>query len=453
MTKAIEPNKLYRIDLDGCAVEGLAVGRLHGRAVFVPLGAPGDSAMVRITHIGQRKIIGKLEEVITPSDQRTEPVCPVFGKCGGCQLQHLKYSAQLQFKTQILKDALRSIAGFSDPGAIPMTPSCEQTGYRNRGQYPVARKNNRVVTGFFEARSHQVIPTERCLLHHEDMDHAVLAVRTWAGRKSVPVYDEHSHEGWLRHVVVRRSHGTGEVLVTIVGTGQRSHDIGDLTRTMRKKNPKVVGLVTNINRDRTNVVLGRKNQVIWGRGWIEEHLGPLRFRLSTGSFFQVNTLQALNLFDRVSEFCRSSNGTVVDAYCGVGAMALTLAMGGLKVIGIEISRQAILDARKACVDNSIKATFHQGRVEKVLPRLVDDGLKPSVVILDPPRKGCHRKVLESAARSGSERIAYISCNPGSLARDLALLFELGYEMEQLETFDMFPHTAHVETFAGLKKTR
>ncbi len=451
MNTNIQTGQVFDVNLDGCAVHGEAVGRIQGRAVFVPFGAPGDLARIRIKHVGKKRVVGDLKEILSPSDQRTVPVCPVFEKCGGCQLQHLKYAAQLDFKTQLIKDALRSIAGINTIETIPMSPSIEQMAYRNRGQYPVAIEGKRVITGFFAPRSHEVISTDHCLLHHPDMDEAVKAVRTWAGRKSIPVYDERSHRGWLRHVVVRRSHALGEILVTVVGTANRSKGMQDLVKTLRK-NDKIAGLVENINQDITNLVLGRKNRLLWGRDWVEERLGSLRFRLSTGSFFQVNTLQAEKLFRQVSSFSRQSQGLVVDAYCGVGAMALSLAAQGLEVIGIEQSPQAIADARKACVDNSLSAVFHQGKVEKVLPRLVDDGLRPSVVILDPPRKGCERAVLEAAARSGCELMAYVSCNPGSLARDLTVLSNLGYELEHLEAFDMFPHTAHVETFAGLKKS-
>ncbi len=447
----LHPDQIIELTIDGCGAGGEGIGRVGGRAVFVPFAAPGERIRARVVHQGARRVVAAVDEVLAPSPDRVEPACPVFGRCGGCSLQHLAYPAQLAFKRTVLADALRSVAGLDRADPIPVAPAEPPWEYRNRGQYPVARVDGRVVTGFFAPRSHRVVPTSRCPIHHPDLDAAVGLVRAWAGQKKVPIYDEGDGTGWLRHVVVRRATVDGRLLVTLVGATERSARLGDLVGRLRRRLPAVAGLALNLNPDRTNVILGPQTQQVWGQGFIEEAIGRLRFRLSTGSFFQVNTLQAQVLFERVGAFLADVGGPVVDAYCGVGVLAQLLADAGAEVIGIELAEPAVADARSSAERNGLSPTFHRGRVERVLPRLVADGLRPGAVVLDPPRKGADPAVLQALADSGCERIAYVSCHPGSLARDLARLFELGFEVEVLEAVDMFPQTAHLETFAGLRR--
>jgi 23S rRNA (uracil1939-C5)-methyltransferase len=313
----------------------------------------------------------------------------------------------------------------------------------------VARAAGRVVTGFFAPRSHRVVPVTACPIHHPDLDAAVGVVRSWAGQKKVPIYDEQTRSGWLRHVVVRRSTADGRVLVSLVGASERSAGLGDLVRRLRRRLPQAAGLALNINPEETNVILGDHTQQVWGQGFVEEVLGDLRFRLSTGTFFQVHTAQARALFDKVVSFLAGAAGPVVDAYCGVGVLAQLLAAAGAEVIGIEIAAQAVDDARLSAERNRVPVTVHRGRVERVLPKLVAEGLAPVAAVLDPPRKGADPAVLQALAESGCGRIAYVSCHPGSLARDLKQLIGLGFRLQALEAVDMFPQTAHLETFAGL----
>ncbi len=462
--ESVSEGRVLELVIDGVGAGGEGIGHAGGRAVFVPFAAQGERVRVRIAHVGRRRVVADLVEVIEASEDRVEPACEVFGRCGGCQLMHLRYPAQLRLKQTVLRDALRSLAGIDWEGDLEVAAADPALDYRNRGQYPVAIEAGRVVTGFFAPRSHRVVPVERCPIHHPELDGVVAAVRAWAGRKRVPVYDEHTRRGWLRHVVVRRSHAQGQVLVTLVGAGERGGGHGDLVRLLRKRVRGVCGLVFNDNPAASNVILGRRNRVLWGRGWIEERLSGLRFRLGVGSFFQVNTPQAGVLFDQVRSFCAQTDrtdrtdgtdgidgidGPLVDAYCGVGVLALLLAAEGHEVIGIEMLGSAVADARRAAGDNGLKAVFNHGRVEAVLPRLVEQGLRPAAVVLNPPRKGCDPEVLRAVAASGCSRVAYISCHPGTLARDLARLFEHGFGIERLSAVDMFPQTAHLETFAGL----
>jgi 23S rRNA (uracil1939-C5)-methyltransferase len=434
--------------IDGVSAFGEGIGHVAGRAVFVPFSIPGERVSICIQHAGKKRIEGRLVDVLEASDLRCQAGCPAFGSCGGCQLMHLSYPGQLDLKRRVLLDNLRSVAKLDWEDEIPVAGAKRPLAYRNRGRYPVAVVGKRVVTGFFAPRSHRVIPVERCAIHHQELDAVVAELRRWAGRMRIPIYRENSTSGWLRHVVVRRSEYSRDILVSLVGKSDRAGGYGSLLRLLRTR-CQISGLSLNINQAVTNVILGGRDRMLWGRPWIVERIAGLNFRLSTHSFFQVNTRQAEVLFAKVREFFSESEGLLVDAYCGVGVLASILAAEGHCVMGIEMVHEAIKDARLSAADNGLNVDFHVGRVEKVLPRLVEDGLTPAGVILDPPRKGCDMEVLMAVAQSGCQRIAYVSCHPGSLARDLARLRELGYVLVHLEAVDMFPQTSHLETFAGL----
>jgi 23S rRNA (uracil1939-C5)-methyltransferase len=442
-------NQRVELVIEGVGAGGEGIGRLDGRAVFVPRTLPQEKVLARIVHVGSKKITAEPQKILEPSPDRRDPVCPVFGRCGGCQLMHADYKAQLELKRTILKDALSSIAGIRVE-SVPVTGAREPLSYRNRGQYPVARRKGRVVTGFFAPRSHEVVAVSKCHIHDPRVDRAVACVRSWAGKKRIPVYDERRHRGFLRHVVVRAG---GEVLVVLVGRQDRNLPVGDLLRRLRREIPDLAGLVLNINPARTNVILGGKNRVLWGRDYVEEMFMTLKLKLSVGSFFQVNTPQAEVLFDKVRGFLGRPQGPVVDAYCGVGVLATLLSKEGHPTIGIDSAAPAIRDAKTIASENRVTtAEFHQGRTEKLLPRLIKSGLEPKAVILDPPRKGCASEVIEAVADSGAERIAYISCHPGTLSRDLKRFKELGYNLDTIEGVDMFPQTSHLEVLAGLVRT-
>ncbi|MBN2495415.1 MAG: 23S rRNA (uracil(1939)-C(5))-methyltransferase RlmD [Deltaproteobacteria bacterium] len=446
----MRPDKLHTLRIDGVGASGEGVGRLEGRAVFVPAAIPGERWQIRLAHCRGRRLEAEPVRLLDRSPDRVEPVCPVFGRCGGCQLMHMAYPAQLELKQAVLADSLRSVAGIELEAAVPIEPAAAPLGYRNRGQYPVGRQAGRVVTGFFAPRSHDLVPVESCALHAEGVDRAVRQVRAWAGKERISIYDERAHRGWLRHVVARSANG--ELMVVLVGRAERRLAWRDLLRRLRRALPGLVGLVININPRRTNVVIGPRMRVLWGRPFVVEHLLGLRFRLTVGSFFQVHTAQAERLFEKLRRFAGRPAGPVVDAFCGVGVLAQILAADGHELVGIESAAVAVRDARESLRDNGLRGVrIVQSRVETALPRLVSSGLRPALVVLDPPRKGCHPAVLEAVARSGAQRVAYVSCHPGTLARDLARLAELGYRRVRFEAVDMFPQTAHLECFVGLER--
>ena len=434
------------LEIEGVGSAGEGIGRLSGRAVFVPRTLPKERVLAKVVHTGSKKIVAEPLKILEPSPDRRDPICPVFGRCGGCQLMHADYPAQLELKKAILQDALSSIAGIRLE-SIPVAGAQEPLYYRNRGQYPVARARGKVVTGFFAPRTHDVVAVSRCRIHDPQVDRAVACVRFWAGRKKIPVYDERRHRGFLRHVVVRAG---GEVLVVLVGRQDRKLPLGDLLRRLRQEVPNLAGLVLNINPARTNVILGGRNRVLWGRDFVEEMFMSLKLKLSVGSFFQINTAQTRVLFDKVRGFLGRPQGPVVDAYCGVGVLATLLFKEGHQTVGIDSAAPAIADAKTIASTNRVSTCdFQKGRTEKLLPRLISRGLKPRAVILDPPRKGCALEVIEAVAESRAEKIAYISCHPGTLSRDLKRFIELGYQLDVIEGVDMFPQTSHLEVLAGL----
>jgi 23S rRNA (uracil1939-C5)-methyltransferase len=447
----IKPDSIFTLTIDGLAADGDGIGRFENRTVFVPRTIPGEKVRVRARHITPKKIFAEPVEILSAVPQRVKPICRVFDECGGCQLMHYSYAAQLEAKKKILLDTLASIAKIEfAPDKLEILAAKNPLCYRNRGQYPVAKMGHKVVTGFFAPRSHRVVPIDKCHIHQSDLDQAVAAVRAWARRKKISVYDENNHSGWLRHVVVRMGVASGQLLVVLVASEKRKAGFGDLVRRLRRTLPGVVGLVLNVNPAETNVILGPSNHIIWGQDRVLEKLGALRFQLSSGSFFQVNTEQAEVLFEEVCGFLDKPSKKVIDAYCGVGVMASILASRGHPTLGIEVDGQAIEDARRAAADNKLSnVEFHAGRVERILPDLLKDGLDPAAIVLDPPRKGCRPSVLEAISNCRIEKIAYVSCHPGTLARDLAYLKNRGYIIDRIKAVDMFPQTHHLETMVGL----
>lgn len=441
-----------RLHIDALAAGARGVGRTGNTPVFVPAVIPGEVVIVRIVRRARRHLEAKLLEVVEPSPWRQQPPCPAFDRCGGCSLQHVASGRQLELKLDILHDALRTITGLEPGFSATRWPAPQPLGYRNRGQYPLGRQAGRVVTGFFAPGSHRVVPVERCLLHDRRIDEAVGCVRAWANHKKIAVYDEIRHRGLLRHAAARVAPGTGELLLTLVVRQLRRLPHQDLLRRLRRRLPELVGLVLSENPARTNVIFGKRLHTLWGRGQLREKFMGLELELAPASFFQVNSAQARVLFERVLDFLDSPDGPVVDAYCGAGLLGLLMGQRGISVLGIDSDAAAIASARRAAVENGVAGVeFRRGRVETVLPRLVEQGLRPAALVLDPPRRGCDRRVISAICSAAVPRLAYISCHPGTLARDLRLLLDGGFRLVHLEAVDMFPQTAHLEVLAGLER--
>ncbi|HBT78967.1 MAG TPA: 23S rRNA (uracil(1939)-C(5))-methyltransferase RlmD, partial [Selenomonas sp.] len=441
----VEKGKTYRIHIDRLGTGGEGVGRYEGFTVFVMGALPGEDVEARIAEAKKTYARGTLVNVLKASKDRVEPPCPIYAACGGCQLQHLDYEAQLKAKRQQVIDAVTRIGKRPDLPVHATLGAVHPWNYRNKMQFPVGRVKGETVIGCFAQGSHQIIDTRDCRIQAEGNNEIVNAVREVVTELRISVYDEDRHRGVLRHVMGRVGE-KGDLMVCLVTATQALPHEREVIKLLRKKLPKMVSLQQNIQTYHNNVILGRETRLLWGRPSILDRIGRLAFHISPRSFFQVNTEQAQVLYSKALEYANlQGEETVIDAYCGTGTITLFLARHAREVIGIEIVKPAIEDAQKNARDNQIKnAQFLVGDATEVMPRLYRQGVRADVVVVDPPRAGCTPVVLETFANMQPERIVYVSCNPASLARDIAILDKLGYEAKEVQPVDMFPMTSHVE---------
>ena len=442
----VEKNKDYEIDIDNLGYEGEGVGQFNNFKIFVPGALIGERVEIKIVKVSKNFAFGKLIRVIKASADRIEPLCSLK-RCGGCQLLHLAYDAQLRYKKHRVQECIERI-GRLDPSLVHDTIGMKNPyRYRNKAQFPVGMKNGNIVIGFFAPRSHEVIDTPSCLIQDDMSNQVIKVVKDWAQHNSISVYDERDRTGILRHVMVRKAFKTGEMMVVIVTNGCEMPFKDELIERLRTKIPAVKSIIQNINREATNVVLGRDNKTLFGSDRIVDYIGNLKFQISPLSFFQVNPYQTEALYNKVIEYADlSGNETVIDAYCGTGAISLFVAQKVKKVYGVEVVEAAIADAKKNAAENGIcNAQFIAGKSETVIPELYKQGMKADVIIVDPPRKGCELGLLTTIASMKPEKLIYVSCDPGTLARDLRYLSQNGFEVRDIQPFDMFAQTAHVET--------
>lgn len=446
----VEKNKDYIIKIDNLGFEGEGVGRIEGFTVFVPDALPGEEVEIKIVKVTKNYAFGKLIKVISQSVDRVEPMC-TLKRCGGCQLMHLSYQSQLEFKKQRVIDSLERIGKLKDIVVHDTIGMDNPYRYRNKAQFPVGLKSGKVVVGFYAQRTHEIVDTPSCLIQDEVSDRAMEVIRKWAYNNDISIYDETNGKGLLRHVMVRKAFKTGEVMVVIITNG---YDIPYKEKLIEMLKENIAGLksvIQNINRERTNVALGRDNKVIFGSGTITDYIGDLKFRISPLSFFQVNPVQTEVLYNKALEYAGlNGHETVIDAYCGTGTISLFLARKARKVYGVEIVEPAIMDARKNAIENGIENTeFIVGKSEEVIPDLYNQGVRADVIVVDPPRKGCDEELLRTIASMRPEKVVYVSCDPGTLARDLKYLEENGYKVREVQPVDMFPVTAHTEVVTQL----
>ncbi|MGB9975945.1 23S rRNA (uracil(1939)-C(5))-methyltransferase RlmD [Thermovenabulum sp.] len=438
--------------VENMAHEGQGISRIDGFTVFIEGAIFGERVIAEITKVTKSYAIAKVKEIINFSEYRKEPFCLYAVICGGCDLQHLSYEGQLIFKKRIVEDSLHRI-GKVFPQINDTIGMENPLNYRNKAQYPVGNKNNLPVLGFFKKRSHDIVPINYCPIQSHQSNEALLAVKEWLEKYKIPIYDEIKHEGLIRHIVTRHGFRTGEVMVVIVINGEDIPHKKELIEILKKKVKGLSSVYLNVNTRKTNVILGEKNLLIYGSETITEYIGNIKFSLSPLSFFQVNPVQVKVLYDKVAEFADlKGDETVLDVYCGIGTIALYLADRAKKVIGIEVVGDAVRDARENAKTNGIKnAEFIEGEAEKIMPELAKKGIKPDVIVVDPPRKGCEKEVLSAMSKMQPGKIIYVSCNPATLARDLGILKELGYEVKIVQPVDMFPHTHHVECVALMSR--
>lgn len=448
----VRRGQVYEICIERLGTSGEGVGRYENFTVFIPQALPNERVLTVIEEVKKTYARGRIQKILQESPARVTPLCEIYDECGGCQLQHLSYEEQLHAKRAQVVDALTHIGKLPQILVNETLRADAPWNYRNKMQFPIGLHKGRLVVGCFAQGSHRIINTENCHIQRSANNELANTVREVAEKLHIPVYNEDTHNGILRHIVGRVGRGNELMAVIVTATKQLPH-AKDFVRLLRERLPHLVSVHQNIQTYRNNVIMGRDTELLWGRPTILDALGRLNFHISPRSFFQVNTRQAERLYEQALAYADlHGTETVIDAYCGTGTITLFLAQKARKVYGIEIVQPAILDARKNARDNHVKnAEFIVGDATAVMPALYKQGIRPDVVVVDPPRAGCTEIVLRTFANMKPQRIVYVSCNPATLARDLAILKDLGYITQEVQPVDLFPQTSHVENVALLMR--
>ena len=443
----LQKNQVYEITITSLGQEGQGVGRIGDMVVFVDEMLPQETGDIKIIKVQKNYAIGKLLKLKVQSSDRAEPPCPVYGKCGGCSMMHLRYPAQLAAKRERVASALQRIGGIPDAQSMVRDTlgAKEVYHYRNKAQYPFG--------GFYQKRSHFKVCTNQCLLQSPVADGIKNLVEAFVLDEKISIYQEERGKGLYRHTVIRQGRRTGEIMVILVINGKVFPKLQHLKEALLCAYPGIKSILINQNTRQTNVILGPESTLVYGRDFIEEQLLGLTFKISAHSFFQVNTHQAEVLYRTAILYADTQpEDTVFDLYCGTGSIGLCFARQVKELIGIEIVEQAVQDAVENAKRNGIEnASFFAGKAEEVGPKLIAMGKRADIVILDPPRKGCDAGLLHSVARMAPRRIVYVSCDPATLARDVAILAEEGYLPQKAQPVDLFCQTHHVESVVLLTK--
>ncbi len=445
-------NQCYTLPIEGYSSEGDGIARLNGMTIFVKGAIRGETCRIKLLKVGRTAAWGKVENVLTPSPARISPDCPHFPQCGGCALRHMSYEEELRFKRQRVDDALHRIGGL-DIHVSCIHGAASPDRYRNKAQFPVSEKDGLSI-GFYRSRSHDVLDVPDCLLQQKSANNAAQAVKAWMIAYNVSAYNEREHTGLVRHVYVRTSR-SGEALICLLCNGRKIPHKQALIDTLRQAVPQVSGIVLGINTEKTNVILGKQFETLWGKDFLYDTLCGLEFKLSVPSFFQVNPTQTEVLYQKAAEFAGlTGTETVVDLYCGTGTISLILAQQAGHVIGAEIVPSAIEDAKENAQRNGLKnAEFICADATQAAAELARRGLQPDVISVDPPRKGMSEKVIGHIVTMQPKRIVYVSCDPATLARDLNRFSLQGYSAERIDAVDMFPRTKHVETVVLMSRVQ
>ena len=445
-------NQIYETEITDYTAEGQGVAHIEGCAVFVPNAIAGERVRLQVTLVRKTWAAGKITEILEKSPHRVNRACPVAKLCGGCDFWHMDYDEECRLKAERVKNCLNRIGG-ERLESVPIlgAPTCE--GYRNKAQYPVACKKGRAYAGFFRAGTHEVIENDRCRILPEETDRVKKIVIDYVNSNHVPVYDEQTHRGLLRHIYVRRGAVSGQILVCLVLNGDGLPKVQRLIEAL-KAVPGFTTLVLSINTRQGNAVLGDKFVTLYGPGFIEDTLCGLSFRLSARSFYQVNHHQAQRLYETAIDLAGiTKDDLVLDLYCGVGTITLAMAGRAGKVLGVEVVPQAIEDARDNARRNGIEnAEFFCADAGEAALRLEKEGIHPDIITVDPPRKGLNSDAIEAISRMSPKRLVYVSCDPATLARDVALLKERGFRVEKVAAADLFPKCSHIESIALLKRS-
>ena len=444
----MKKDDLIELTIEDLGVDGEGIGKVDGMAIFVKDAVPGDRVQAKVMKMKKSYGYARLMQVLDPSPERMEPRCAFARQCGGCQLQAMTYEAQLDFKAKKVWNHLIRIGSLTDLAKPEIIGMDDPWRYRNKAQFPFGTdKEGNPVTGFYAARSHNIIPCTECWLGVEENKVILEKILDHLKTYHISTYDEVSGKGLLRHVLIRKGFTTGEVMVCLILNGRTMPKLTELAASLREV-PGMTSITINVNTKNTNVIMGTEMISVWGQDYITDYIGNIKYQISPLSFYQVNPVQTKKLYETALEYADlKGNETVWDLYCGIGTISLFLAQKAGKVYGVEIVPQAIDDARQNAKLNGIEnAEFFVGKAEEVLPEKYEkEGIYADVIVVDPPRKGCDTAALETMVKMKPERIVYVSCDSATLARDVKWLGERGYEVKKVKACDMFPGTVHVET--------
>ena len=453
----LQKNQILTLRIERLSSDGSGVAHsADGEAVFVPGTAPGDEARVRIVKDCGRYAFGILDELLTPSPDRIPVDCPVAGPCGGCSLRHLDYAAELRAKQESVLDAFRRIGGLEVP-VLDILPSPEVDRYRNKVQFPVGvDKNGAPCIGFYAGRTHRIVPCPDCRLQPGVLNEIGNALCAFFAQQGIRPYDEQSGKGLVRHIFLRRGAHSGQIMVCLVCTRAKLPHAEQLCTALREQFPAISTILLNVNAKNTNVILGGENHILYGPGYIEDTLCGVPVRLGPLSFYQVNTLAAERLYGVAAQYAQlTPDDALLDLYCGMGTIGLSMADQCRELIGVEIVPEAIESAKAnaARMGEAVaaKSRFFCADAGQAATQLAAEGLHPDIVMLDPPRKGCDEATLSAVVRMAPRRVVYVSCNPATAARDAAWLEKNGYHAEKVQPVDLFPRTKHVECVIALSK--
>ncbi len=460
MAKAINKNDEFELEIEDIGSEGEGIAHIDGYAIFIKDAIPGDIVRIKVIKAKKNYGYGRLIEIEKPSKDRVEPVCSIARQCGGCQIQHLSYQAQLTYKENKIKNCLVRLGKFPEAqiDAImePIMGMEEPYHYRNKAQFPVGRnKEGKVITGFYASRTHSIIPSMHCAIQDKRNEEILQVVLSFMEEYHIEPYMEENHSGLVRHILTRVGYHTGEIMVCLVLNGTSLPH----SEVLVKRLTLITGIksiIININKEKTNVILGNKVKTLWGESYIVDSIGDIKYQISPLSFYQVNPIQTQKLYQTSLDYAGLSGEEIVwDLYCGIGTISLFLAKQAKMVYGVEIVPEAIADANRNKEFNQIEnVEFFVGASEEVLPTKYKESegrMSADVIVVDPPRKGCDISLLQTILDMYPERIVYVSCDPATLARDLRFLCDGGYELKKVRGCDMFGHSGHVETVVLLSR--
>ena len=447
-------NDVLTVKIEDMGTEGEGIGKIEGYTLFIKDAIIGDVVEAKLMKLKKNYAYARLMKLITPSPYRAEPKCPVYRQCGGCQIQPLSYEQQLKFKQKKVENNLERIGGFSNIPMEPIIGMKEPYYYRNKAQFPVGTdKNGAVITGFYAGRTHDIIPNTKCYLGVAENEKILQSVLNFMEKYHIPAYNEETGKGLIRHVLIRKGFSSGELMVCLVINGRKLPHSEALIKELTALEG-MTSITLNVNEKKTNVILGAEVLPLWGQTYIQDKIGDIIYHISPLSFYQVNPVQTKRLYETALEYAGlHGDETVWDLYCGIGTISLFLAQKAKQVYGVEIIPQAIEDARvNAKLNGMDNVQFYVGKAEEVLPELYEkEGIYADVIVVDPPRKGCDEKCLDTIVKMQPKRVVYVSCDSATLARDLRYLCDRGYQVERVRGCDMFPQTGHVESVCLLSK--